>query len=108
MKKILSFMLVASSGYVFSQTANVRENTQITFVAAETISEKVYKSKMAAPFVVAEDVVVKGKVIIKKGTAAKAEAGLVIDPKGKLEKGSLRADIYETKAVDGTTIKVGD
>lgn len=109
MKKILSFVFAVSCSYSFSQTTvTVRENTQIFFVNTATIHEKEYSTTTSAPFVVADDVVVKGKVVIKKGTPAKATAGRVIQPNGKVDKGGLKAEIFETKAVDGTVIKIGD
>jgi len=107
MKKIFSVIFVASSSYIFAQT-NLRENTQVSFRATETIHEKFYKTKAPVSFEVAEDVLVKGKVVIAKGTPATAEAGLTLDRKGRPAKGNLRVDIKEVKAVDGTTVKLND
>ncbi len=102
MKKfITALLLLAAVHFGFAQTVTVPANTTVNMELAKEIREGKNKAGEAASFRVLTDVVVDGNVVIP----AKSVVNAKVTNSGKRE---LRVDLYDVKAIDGTTITLQD
>ena len=84
----------------------VAEGTEINVVTAQEITSKTAKPNDPVNFTVAEDLVINGQVVVKKGTAA---VGSVINSEkgGYLGKsGKLGIQVESTQSADGQPLKL--
>lgn len=100
MKRILLPVLLFISAASFAQT-NIPEGTTVSMILTQELREGKNKTGEAAAFKVSEDVKVNGTVVIAANTPVRAT---VTNSKNR----ELRVDIYDVKAVDGSTIKLAD
>ena len=100
MKRILLPVFLFFSIASMAQTT-IPEGTVVSMILTQQIFEGKNKTGEAAAFKVAEDVKVNGTVVIAANTPVHAT---VTNSKNR----ELRVDIYDVKAVDGTTVKLND
>jgi hypothetical protein len=93
--------LMAFTTTAFAQTVTVPANTSISMELTKEVREGKNRVGEAAAFHVLNDVVVDGVVVIP----AKSVVNAKVTNSGKRE---LRVDLYDIKAVDGTTITLAD
>ena len=102
-RAVAGFLALALALPIFSQAnATVRKGTAITVVTDQSVSSKDAKAGQAVTGTVAKDVVVGGKVVIPKGSAAKLSVSSV-QASGRL---STPAKLYlrlQTITVKGET-----
>jgi hypothetical protein len=102
MKKFIpALLLLAAVHFSYAQTVTVPANTVVSMELAKEVREGKNKVGEAASFRVLTDVVVDGTVVIP----AKSVVNAKVTNSGKRE---LRVDLYDVKAVDGTTIVLQD
>jgi hypothetical protein len=103
MKSIVSLALVFSSYFSFSQTDEITipESTLIPMELTQEVKEGKNKVGEAARFVVSQDVMVNGTVVVAKNTLVHASVTTS-------KRGELRVDLYDVAAVDGTIMKLND
>ncbi len=103
MKTCLLFFSTFFSVFSYAQGGDflVPENTQIQMKFDQDYREKKNKVGEAAKLSVLEDVLVNGKVVVKKGTSVSA----TVTNSKKFE---LRVDIHDVPAVDGTKLVLND
>lgn len=102
MKKFIpALLLLAAVHFSYAQTVTVPANTVVSMELAKEVREGKNKVGEAASFRVLTDVVVDGTVVIP----AKSVVNAKVTNSGKRE---LRVELYDVKAVDGTTIVLQD
>jgi hypothetical protein len=103
MKKMLFLLFVLSAQFVSAQSdlIAIPERTQISMILTEDLIEGKCKVGQSAKFVISEDVLVNGVVVISKKTPVVAKVTI----SGKRE---LRVEMSEVPAVDGTPVKLLD
>lgn len=103
MKKMSLILLLFASQLVSAQSdlISIPEATQVSMILTEDLIEGKCKVGQSAKFVVSEDVLVNGVVVISKKTPVVAKVTI----SGKRE---LRVEMSEVPAVDGTPIKLLD
>lgn len=95
------FAFLCCAAFAGAQTVTVPANTVVSMELTKEIREGKNKVGEAASFRVLTDVVVDGTVVIP----AKSVVNAKVTNSGKRE---LRVDLYDIKAVDGTTIVLQD
>lgn len=107
MKSFLILPFISISLFIASQST-VPVGTVVSF----TLNKEIYSPKVKvgdpADFVVSQDVVVNGKVVIPANTKAKAKILEVANGGPHQGEAKLKVQIYEVQAVDGSTITLDD
>lgn len=96
-------MMMLSAIFAHSQSGKVKlpERTIVPMILTEEIRENKNKVGTSAKFIVAENVVIDGNILIAQKTPVVSK----ITISGKRE---LRVELYEVAAVDGTPVKLND
>lgn len=95
---------------VFAAAAQaIPEGTTVPMICKVQIDAKQHKQGAPAPFEVAEDVKVDGKVVIPAGAKVHAVVTKSVNSGGPHKgEGDLRVDFYDVMAMDGSTVKLTD
>jgi hypothetical protein len=100
---LLSFFFFASN----AQT-KIPEGTQVNFILKEDVNVSKYKVGSTVPFVVADDVKIKGTVVIPANAAVHAVVTSSSKPAPHKGEGELRIDVLDVMDMSGATIKLND
>jgi hypothetical protein len=103
MRSILTLALLFAIHVSFCQSDEVTipQNTMISLELTQEIKEGKNKLGEPARFIVSQDVIQDGTVVIAKGSLVHATITTC-------KKGDLRVDLYDVSATDGTVIKLND
>lgn len=96
--------IVILSSFLFGETITIRSNTVVPIKTTNNLSSDQLQTGQEVILFVAQDVVIKGKTVVKSGTPVygkveEAKAGQMAGIAGK-----LTISIQSTTAVDGTNI----
>ncbi len=104
MKPIATGLFILISLFSFSQTTEVvvPANTNISMILTQEVREFKNKKGEAVKFVVIDDVVVDGVVVVAKNTPVNAKITTLS------KDGDMRIDLFDVAAVDGTILTLND
>jgi len=107
MKTLITFfLLITSSIFCYSQTevAKLLEGTVIRVKSLTDISSKTANEGDMLDFICLEDVLVKGKVVIREGARVSANVEDAEQAKGLGKQGSLKINFNYVRAIDDQKI----
>ena len=107
---IMKFVSLALFLFPFfiTHAQTIPEATTVSIILQSDVGANSFKKGDPAPFVVAEDVKINGKVVIPANAKVRAVVTLSTKSAPHRGEGELRVEILDVMAMDGSTVKLQD
>ena len=105
--KLSAFVFLLFSFFI-SHSQTIPEGTTVSMILQSDVGANSVKKGDPAPFVVAEDVKINGKVVIPANAKVRAVVTSSIKSGAHKGEGEVRIEILDVMAMDGSTVKLQD